>query len=232
MEVNIVKAKSHVQMYQIHRNWARKVISIARLDITKHLPSIFCHKLLTIDMGQNLCLPNYECKQPGDTYYMSTLTVLLLVVVSNSTYDGQDRMNAYISRDFEGDHGQNNITSCLLMDLKIRVWLSPPNYGNLTYIADKCGVQKKLCAMRFLMWLVEAKIFPKVTLLFLVKDHTKNSADRMFNLLKITYHCQDILTYDELHSVLSEHEFVNVIKMDPSNFNYHLKWLYKHYRVP
>ena len=95
-------------------------------------------------MGQNLCLPNYECKQPGDTYYMSTLTVLLLVVVSNSTYDGQDRMNAYISRDFEGDHGQNNITSCLLMDLKIRVWLSPPNYGDLTYIADKCGVQKKI----------------------------------------------------------------------------------------
>ena len=29
------------------------------------------------------------------------------------------------------------------MDLKIRMWLSNPNYGEITYIADKCGGQKK-----------------------------------------------------------------------------------------
>ena len=106
-------------MYQIQRNWARKVISIARLDITYHLPSLFFRKALTIDTSQNLCLPSFEGKQPGDTYYMSSLTVLILSAVNNSTYDGQYRMNAYIWREFEGDCGQNNITSCLLMDLKL-----------------------------------------------------------------------------------------------------------------
>ena len=73
-----------------------------------------------------------------------------------------------------------------------------------------------MCVVGFLMWLVEAKIFPKANLLFFVKVHTKNSDNLMFKLLKITYHCRDIFTYDELHSVLSENEFFNVIKMAPS----------------
>ena len=123
VEVIIAKAKYHVKMYQIQRDWARKVMSIARLDINYYVPSLFCRKVLTIDMGQNLCLPNFEGKQPGDTYYMNPLTVLIFGVVKNSTDDGQDSMNAYIWREFEDDRGQNNTTSCLLMDLKIRGWL-------------------------------------------------------------------------------------------------------------
>ena len=69
-------------------------------------------------MGQNLCLPNFEAEQPGDTYYLSPLTVLLFGVVEKAMADGFDRMNAYIWREFEGDQGVNNIASCLLMDLK------------------------------------------------------------------------------------------------------------------
>ena len=54
----------------------------------------------------------------------------------------------------------------------------------------------------------------------------------MFNLLKLTYHFQDIFIYDELRSVLSEKDFFSVIKMVPSNFHDHLKWQDQHYRVP
>ena len=61
VEVIIAKAKCHVKMYQIQRNWARKVISISHLDITYHLPSLFRRKVSTIDMGKNLFLPNFEC---------------------------------------------------------------------------------------------------------------------------------------------------------------------------
>ena len=84
VEVILDKAKSHVQMCQIQRNWSRKVISIARLDITYRLPYLFRRKSLTIDMGQNLCLLNFEGKNPDDTYNMSPLTVLLFGVVNNS----------------------------------------------------------------------------------------------------------------------------------------------------
>ena len=71
-----------------------------------------------------------------------------------------------------------------------------------------------------------------MTLLLLVKGHTKNSADRMFNLMKLTYHYQDIFTYDKLHSVISENKFVNVIKMAPINFHGCIKWQGQHYIVP
>ena len=96
VEVTLAKAKSHVKMYQIQRNWTEKVISIACLDITYHINYIFRRKVLTIDTGQNLCLPNFEGKNPGDMYYTSPLTVLLFGVVNNSTSDVQDRTNAYI----------------------------------------------------------------------------------------------------------------------------------------
>ena len=128
VEVIIANGKSHVQMYHLQRNWERKVTPIERLDITYHIPSLFRRKLLAIDIGQNLCLPNFEVKQPGDMYCTSTLNVLLFGVVNSSTDDGQDSTNAYIWQEFEGDRGQNNIASCLLMDLKIRGWLSTPNY--------------------------------------------------------------------------------------------------------
>ena len=75
-------------------------------------------------------------------------------------------------------------------------------------------------------------IFPRATLLFLVKGHIKNSAVHMFGVLELTYHCRDIFTCDELHSVISKNEFVNVIQMAPSNFRDHIKWQYQHYRVP
>ena len=74
---------------------------------------------------------------------MSPLIFLLFAVVNNSIYNGQDRMNAYIWKEFDGDCVQNIITSFLLMDFKNRVSLIPPNYGELTCIANNFGGQNK-----------------------------------------------------------------------------------------
>ena len=91
---------------------------------------------------------------------------------------------------------------------------------------------KNMCVVRFLMCLVETKIFQKFNLVLLVKGHTKKSANCMFNLLKLTHHCWYISIYHELHTILSENEFVNAIKIPPSKFHDHLKWKDQHYRVP
>ena len=184
-------------------------------------------------MGQNLCLPNFEAEQPGDTFYLSPLTVLLFGVVNNATEDKKDRMNAYIWREFEGDRGANNIASCLLMDLKRRGWMNGPNFSELTYIADNCGGQNKnKIVVRFLMWLVESKVFPRVRLFFLVKGHTKNAADRMFNLLKNHYHKRDIFTYEQLYDTLNTNQYVDVFKMRPCHFHDHRKWQDTIYKTP
>ena len=87
--------------------------------------------------------------------------------------------------------------------------------------------------VKFLMWLVEAKIYSQEQLYCsLLKVIQQNSAVHMFSVLELTYHCRDIFTCDELHSVISKNEFVNVIQMAPSNFRDHIKWQYQHYRVP
>ena len=233
MAETLRKARDHVSAYQIQRNHSRQLIKLARLDITHLLPSLLRRKVLTIDMGQNLCLPNFEGDQPGDTFYLSPLTVLLFGVVDNATEDGFDRMNAYIWREFEGDRGANNIASCLLLDLKGRGWFNTPNYSDLTYIADNCGGQNKnKVVVRLLMWLVENRVFPRVRIFFLVKGHTKNAADRMFNLLKTQYHRKDIFSYDQLHATLDMNQYVDVFQVRPNHFHDHLKWQDKFYKTP
>ena len=233
MQGKMIEAKAHVRAYQVQREESKKIISLARSDISNLLPSIFRNRVLTIDMGQNLNLPNFEGEQPGDTFYLSPLTVLLFGVVDNATESKKDHMKAYIWQEFEGERGANNIASCLMKDLQLRGLFSQPNHGRLTYIADNCGGQNKnKIVIRFLMWLVENKIFPVVRILFLVKGHTKNSADRCFNLLKNSYHRTNIYTYDELHDVLNKNEHVTVHKMGKEDFFDHQTWQDTMYRAP
>ena len=151
VEQKLSIARLHVLQYQAQRNLVNCVISTAKSDIENNVPSIFRRKVITIDMGQNLGLPNFEGEQPGDTYYFSPLTVLLFGIVDNATDDGFDRMDAYIWREQDGDRGANNICSCLYKYFKMRGWLQR-NYGELSIVADNCGGQNKnRVVVRFLM---------------------------------------------------------------------------------
>ena len=67
---------------------------------------------------------------------------------------------------------------------------------------------------------------------FLVKGHTKNAADRMFNLLKHNYHKKDIYTYEQLHTTLNMNQYVDVFKMRPCHFHDHRKWQDTVYKNP
>ena len=93
-------------------------------------------------------------------------TVYVFGVVENATNEVGEKMNAYIWREQDGDHGGNNICSCLLQYLKRRGWLQK-NYGELTLIADNCvGQNKNKYVVRFLMWLVEMGFFQKFVYYF------------------------------------------------------------------
>lgn len=219
------EAQQHVHAYQTQRKFANSCISLARMDIANKLPSLFLRHVLTIDMGQNIGLPSFEGEQPGDTYYFSPLTLYLFGVTDNSrSYigddnEGHDFMQAYIWHKKDGDRGANNITSCLLNDYKRRGFFSKPNFGSLTVIADNCGGQNKnQDVLRFHLWLVEAGIFPSVKVVFLVKGHTKNACDRLFNLLKLNYHNRNIFTFKCMVKHLNTNVHVDVTPLFPDNF--------------
>lgn len=88
----IWEAKKHVMQYQAQRRLSKHYIHLSRLDFSNNIPTCFRRNVLTIDMGQNLGLPNLEAEQCGDTYYFSPLTCYLFGVVDNST--PQATMNA------------------------------------------------------------------------------------------------------------------------------------------
>ena len=161
------QAREHVRQYQCQRKQSKIFIELAKMDVENKIPKIFRRRVLTIDMGQNLSLPNLEGEQPGDTYYFLPLTAYLFGVVDNATDDGDDRMRCYTWLEGEADRGANNICSCLLKDFKCRGFLDQTNYGSLTIIADNCGGQNKnKHVVRLLMWLVEMHYFPQINLFF------------------------------------------------------------------
>lgn len=142
-------------------------------------------------------------------------------------------MNAYTWLEGDGDRGANNITSCLYKDFAYRGFFNSRQYGDLTIIADNCGGQNKnKVVVRFFMWLMETKVFPRVRLFFLIKGHTKNACDRLFNLVKLDYHRKNVYTYDELFKTIDENEFITAHKMQREEFYNFEKWQDKYYRKP
>ena len=105
MKNTIKKENVYVWHYQIQRNSTKKYISITRLDNTYYPLSLYLQKILTIEMGHSLSLPNFKGEQPGDTYYMNSLSAPLFGVDNNTTQDKKDKINAYIWYKFEGERG-------------------------------------------------------------------------------------------------------------------------------
>ena len=68
-------------------------------------------------------------------------------------------------------------------------------------------------------WLVEKEYFDEVLCLFLVKGHTKNPADHLFNSLKPFYRQQNIETFDHLVQVLDQSDNVHALAFEPSDFH-------------
>lgn len=226
------KAAAHVVAYITQRDTAKVYISKSISDV---LPSISRPTVLTIDMGQNLLLPNLGANQVGDAYYLSPLSVFLFGVTQRKIINGKVKtlMNAYVWRESEGARGMANIASCLFLDFKRKGFFSNPQFGPLVILADNCGGQNKnKVIIRLAMWLVEAGIFPKVIIHFFVVGHTKNDCDRMFNALKRDYNRCDTTTYPQLIQRLDTHADVTPIVVEENDMKNFDKWQNQFYRSP
>ena len=65
--------------------------------------------------------------------------------------------------------------------------------------------------MKLLVYLTEMGFFKKVQFIFLIVGHTKNAADRLFNVLKLLYRKDNITTMAKLLKVLSTSDQVTVV---------------------
>ena len=68
--------------------------------------------------------------------------------------------------------------------------------NKLNVIMDNCGGQNKNgTVLKMAAYFVERGCFNRVNLIFLVKGHTKNDCDRMFNRLKIRWLKSNVYTF-------------------------------------
>ena len=83
--------------------------------------------------------------------------------------------------------------------------------GELNIVFDNCsGQNKNNTVLKYLLYLTELGYFKKVNFIFLIVGHTKNAADRLFNLLKKLYRLKNIYTMKELFEQLAACDFVSI----------------------
>jgi hypothetical protein len=88
-----------------------------------------------------------------------------------------------------GKKGANNVASLIVKTLQqLNLLREDSAGGELNIIFDNCsGQNKNNTVLRLAGWLNAMKYFDTVNFIFLVVGHTKNAADRLFNLLKSEY---------------------------------------------
>jgi hypothetical protein len=68
--------------------------------------------------------------------------------------------------------------------------------------------------LRLALLFVELGYYKRVNCVFLVAGHTKNSCDRLFNVLKIAYRRQNMFTMEQLLKQLNTCNLVEAVQVD------------------
>jgi hypothetical protein len=202
-------------MHEAQRELYNKLKAIAEADVENLVAIDLMTLFLVIDMSQNGSTPCLAGDQMGDFYYMSPLSHYIFGICEPA----RKFMNNYIWEEGTAGRGANNIISCLYYDLVKRgiIGSTGKPLKHLVIAADNCSAQNKNKAMiKFCMWLVEAGWVEEVTLMFLVKGHTKNDCDKMFNNLKQGTKGKNIWTGRDLDEayVANNEEFISLTRIN------------------
>jgi hypothetical protein len=93
----------------------------------------------------------------------------------------------------------------------------PANEINLVF--DNCaGQNKNRMVYRMLFFMVKLKVCHVARAIFLIKGHTKNDCDRMFNLMKYDYRKVNCYSPPELIEIVNRHPQVSAVPMNPAEF--------------
>jgi len=170
------------------------------------------------DYSQNMYLPNFAGSQPGETYYYSPVNGYCFGVVDASCQPSQ--LNAHIYLEDVGKKGGDNVASMLWSQLKIKGLIPEDNSKpataakELNLVFDNCGGQNKNnMVLRMLLLLVKRGIAKIARAIFLVRGHTKNDCDRMFNQMKKIYRKSNIYSVEGLMTAVGVHPDVQPLQV-------------------
>eukprot|EP00536_Pseudo-nitzschia_multiseries_P000819 jgi/Psemu1/1854/gm1.1854_g len=218
----LMEASLHVKQAADQRRVCNTKIKLAHQDYLHGIQHSKWRYCLVVDYCQNAQLPNLGATQPGETYYMSPLTVPILGLVDCSFEGGS--LDAFVYHEGIGGKGGDNVASIIIMLLKHKGWLKEDDIGGeLTVLMDNwCGGQNKnnhmLCLANLL---VEAGYFKMVNFMFYVVGHTKNCADQWFNTMKRDYRNQNLYTFEQLCKALGTNERITIHSVKDGDFKHY-----------
>ena len=156
-------------------------------------------------------LPFFGQKQPGDTYYFVPLNVNIFGFVNvahciDTNQIVKDHLYANVYKEGTAKRGGNEVASLVMKSLRHIGFMDKERNGvggELVLCFDNCpGQNKNGMVIRLAMLLVEMSYFKKVIICFLVRGHTKNSCDRLFNLMKRNYRKRNVFSYNDLMELM------------------------------
>ena len=210
----MLEAADHVKMARAQRQLYQDKVEKARRTVEK-VHSEWMDTFV-VNYGQNMELPVFNAEQPGATYYYSPMTVNNLGMVDHAHVytDGtvSEHMHCHIYTDAVGKKGANNVASLIMKTLRHLNLLRKDSVGSeLNIVFDNCcGQNKNNTVLRLAPWLAQLGYFLEINFIFLVVGHTKNAADRLFNLLKVMYRKKNLYTFDQLVDALGTSRNITV----------------------
>jgi hypothetical protein len=84
--------------------------------------------------------------------------------------------------------------------------------------------------LKLVVYLVEMGYFEEVEFMFLIVGHTKNPADRLFNLLKNDYRSLNLFTMEQLIAAVNTNEFVTAVHAEEDVFKDFMEYQQQFYK--
>ena len=120
----------------------------------------------------------------------------------------------------EAKKGGNSVASMLWKTLRLKGHLDGRCANEINFVFDNCtGQNKNRMVTRLLFFMVKLKVTRVARAIFLVKGHTKNDCDRMFNLMKYDYRKVNCYVPQDLIELVNRHPQVNAVAMAPNEFH-------------
>ena len=223
-ELMLLQAAKHVKMARIQRLLYQQKVAEAVEDAKVGRTHRERRYTFVVDYGQNMELPIFNKEQPGVTYYYSPLSIYNLGIVDHAhDYGGGDikeHLHCQVYHEGVGKKGANNVSSLIIKTLRdLNLLRNDEVGGELNIIFDNCsGQNKNNTVIKLAVWLSELGYFEKISFIFLVVGHTKNSADRLFNTMKKEYRKHNIFTFEDLVSKLGESDTVTIHQPNANDF--------------
>ena len=214
----MLKAAAHVKSAIAQRNLANNKVQQAIDDMLAEVPHQQRTYTFIADYCQNFGLPYFGSEQPGETYYFSPLNVNCFGVVDVTL---NNHLHAFVYDEGTGKKGGNNVASLLMKLFESKGLLNHPDgpCEEIVVIMDNCsGQNKNRMVLRLAPYLVEMNFCKKMKFCFLVRGHTKNACDRMFNILKQHARRSNVYTLQCLLDAFNKSKDVTAIQASRDDF--------------